>query len=1210
MSRLLRFGSVFGKRAEPEDDIEQKLSHVGTASHVPATSGATLLPRPVASALSLLTQSTSLSLKVGSFFGGIALDGARVTTLTGLELSRAVVEGILIRAGRDVSLRSSGDRGRSEAESLLERSLAALHTTITSASFFAAATFHFSSSTLSSAAHLSQALLSTLDAILGSTESSRAIAAIITLIRREFRSPNAEIGAENVDVVDLLIGTVGFAMLQRWGRKSTERHMRINGDEETVWDVVILDNGTRADVIGTHQIESPRGSPDERGPATRRSSFLLPSNDEETFDAVQRPSSGAGTSEGPFMLLPAGDENQVPDEDIRLHIMRQLPRGCCASIRTDVATARTITVDIFDDESLEIKAPPGMMMVEERFRNDQLVENRGTSTIQQIPKHTVVFRTAFNKSQSASVRSARPDTTSNSQGMRSAEGSARLSKLSLDLQDIQAQADDRGGRKTTSPPQINTDIHLSHNGFSISQARNHGERDVSHTLLPVQSGPSQRSSVGTAKEDKPGGAKRSREDSNRASTNETESGSKGAFGKGSLTRLAQRVKPTIGERSEIGKRTAERSSLDKSSIEQNAKDTTQRNKEHKGLFADRRSGLQRSSTNTSSDVWPNKNAVFSARGASSPVANRGLPRSSLQESRTRASPSQPRRMNAQDSQGKNPRVDYFTVHESSQESFVTQSDSYSPQSVETRPTSPAAIRTHARSSSSLSVTRSETDLAVSIGGDGRPDSSTWYHRTRSLTPSLYSLATAGSETSLILAHRTRKSAYDDIETIRSLNRDGIIPGIFPEQHFVQNIRRFCRFSSASYGSNALKVMGVARSTTGLSAAESDSQEHSDFSDNTGLPASTILLSSFVDPSGGTNAAGEIDSGFPLVHYVCLDHETKAVVLTLRGTWGFEDVLTDMTCDYDDLEWQGRSWKVHKGMHASARRLLMGGGGRVMITIRAALEEFPEYGVILCGHSLGGGVAALLATMISEPNSETFGTSFVTAAPRSVTRQVIRDASNSEPADGVHLPFYLPHGRPIHVYAYGPPSAMSPFLRRATRGLITTIVNGQDVVPYLSLGILHDMHTVSVAFKSDAAGAKSHVRYRVWEGLRQSIVNKFYVNETPMLLHAGEGVGEDAWAWKTLKSLREEMCAPKLLPPGEVFVVETMRVLQRNAFTSDFGSDGYPRLGRPATRVQLKFIRNVDSLFGELRFGSGMFSDHNPARYEASLAALAQGILDD
>lgn len=88
-----------------------------------------------------------------------------------------------------------------------------------------------------------------------------------------------------------------------------------------------------------------------------------------------------------------------------------------------------------------------------------------------------------------------------------------------------------------------------------------------------------------------------------------------------------------------------------------------------------------------------------------------------------------------------------------------------------------------------------------------------------------------------------------------------------------------------------------------------------------------------------------------------------------------------------------------------------------------------------------------------------------------------------------------------------------------------------------------------------------------------------------------------------------MCAPKLVPPGEVLVVETVRVLQRDAFTRRPAGEPYPQLGRPATRVQLKYVRSVETWFRELRFGSGMFADHNPARYEASISALARGVLD-
>lgn len=116
----------------PNAETTVALKRGDSATHVPATSGATLLPRSAASLVSWITQSTSLSLRLGTFIGGVALDGARATTLTGLELSRAVIEGILTKAGRDVAVRSGGEQGRAEAESLLERSVGAFHNSYTS----------------------------------------------------------------------------------------------------------------------------------------------------------------------------------------------------------------------------------------------------------------------------------------------------------------------------------------------------------------------------------------------------------------------------------------------------------------------------------------------------------------------------------------------------------------------------------------------------------------------------------------------------------------------------------------------------------------------------------------------------------------------------------------------------------------------------------------------------------------------------------------------------------------------------------------------------------------------------------------------------------------------------------------------------------------------------------------------------------------------
>jgi len=87
-------------------------------------SARTLLPSPIASFVSFATRSSSIYVRAGTFIGGLAIDGARITTLTGLEISRSVIEGILLRAGGDVAAsRSNSEMGKEKAESLIERTV-------------------------------------------------------------------------------------------------------------------------------------------------------------------------------------------------------------------------------------------------------------------------------------------------------------------------------------------------------------------------------------------------------------------------------------------------------------------------------------------------------------------------------------------------------------------------------------------------------------------------------------------------------------------------------------------------------------------------------------------------------------------------------------------------------------------------------------------------------------------------------------------------------------------------------------------------------------------------------------------------------------------------------------------------------------------------------------------------------------------------------
>ncbi|KAJ1674824.1 hypothetical protein EV182_002490, partial [Spiromyces aspiralis] len=112
----------------------------------------------------------------------------------------------------------------------------------------------------------------------------------------------------------------------------------------------------------------------------------------------------------------------------------------------------------------------------------------------------------------------------------------------------------------------------------------------------------------------------------------------------------------------------------------------------------------------------------------------------------------------------------------------------------------------------------------------------------------------------------------------------------------------------------------------------------------------------------------------LVHYIAVDHATESIVLACRGTLGISDVLIDMACNYDviqlDRHPQSRveQFRVHAGMWHSAQ-MLADPRSEVFREVAEALRMFPRYGLVLCGHSLGGGVASLLALLWSQPLEE-------------------------------------------------------------------------------------------------------------------------------------------------------------------------------------------------------------------------------------------------
>ncbi|KAF9869524.1 lipase [Colletotrichum karsti] len=1154
---------------DSDDELDENSHYL---VHVPleAQQGRTVLPAPIAKAVSLATRSTCLAIRVGTLLSSYGFDAAKFTTLSSLELGRGLLEGILSRAGKDMLTRSNSDLARADAETVLERSLEHLHHAMSQIVFWTTTGFQMTGTTFSVVSEISQLLLSSLDQFFGSTDSSRAIASIITLIRREFQNPATGVEGERVGVVDLVMGLCALAYLQRKCRRFLEEETRRLGFEEIVWDVVVLNDGERVDVHEDSLYGVHKGRYKSKGP-----DILVSMPGEQpspnVLAAIER-HGGHDTSDDE-------DDDDMPEIRLKNQIMRSLPSDTSVSISTTTLTRKMITVDFTGPEPPAVTPPPGVEVVEREVlpstehQNDQLA--RQSSSLADNPTYRVVYRVDKSKQRSTTFRGLEePDHyTGKVESLEDTEESDDHGRdfdfdelpppvppksappRSVPSASAQETTPNPTPRRTKTGPGFPSPTSTSPRASQIPTPKQNPENAPNQKrqrapLAPLPVKPRQETTVTSHSENKSFSRRPKPESASTGKavdkTTEKKGGIRQALKRGTtsnISNLFSRDGPGPGNSHSAGK------------VKQTPKPTPPERTT--------RSTNQPSRQSQSRAMGPT--ASSNSRGRNYDVPS-PVPRSSS-------------------------RASYISVHERRRDSVVSQTDTYSFHAFDGyRPHSPGYGRRDGQGQGGIPKSRSERDIV-----DQKPSSPMKSRRARSHvnTPSLYSIATTGSQTSLVLSSYYQKSAYTDSQAIDTLRRAGTVDGVFPAFHLLRNVTRYMRFSSASYGSNFLKFMGISKEMPLLRALDDTHHEIRSFAHHTESEATSILLASFVDPQGGSDTTGSTGTGVPLVHYVSLDHESKAVVLACRGTLGFEDVLADMACDYDNLYWRGKSYKVHKGIHASARRLLYGGDGRVLYTLKEALDEFSDYGLVLCGHSLGGGVTALLGTMLAEPSST--GTGFVTSSEPH--RRLLGDSSFLE-TDTTHI--CLPSGRPIHVYAYGPPGTMSPSLRRATRGLVTSVVHGSDLVPFLSLGVLHDFQAVALAFKSDNHEAKGEVRQRIWQAFQSGLVDKWYTNSS-----RSSSAEEDKWSVSALTTLRSNMMSMKLLPPGEVFLVESTRVLRRDAFLLSGEED----IGRPARRIVLKYVRDVESRFREVRFGTSMLIDHSPAKYEEALNKLRFGVVD-
>ncbi|RKP01337.1 hypothetical protein CXG81DRAFT_2075, partial [Caulochytrium protostelioides] len=338
-------------------------------------------------------------------------------------------------------------------------------------------------------------------------------------------------------------------------------------------------------------------------------------------------------------------------------------------------------------------------------------------------------------------------------------------------------------------------------------------------------------------------------------------------------------------------------------------------------------------------------------------------------------------------------------------------------------------------------------------------------------------------------------------------------------------------SASATASASAPTAATAASSLPRPPAAAYHSNHTYFSRYVSIPAEHIVTSTF-----NTIREARTPMCDPPVYYLAVDTHTRSVVLSLRGTLGFADIVTDLTAQYEPFTSRdGVRGHVHGGMLHSARKI----ADDVRHILIATLDEHPGFRLVICGHSLGGGTASVLALMWARRHHNP-GESAAAAA----------DLDDLEPT--------------VVCYAYGTPAVLSVRLSRAARGLVTAVIFRDDIFATVSLGLFRDFRRVVVNLTREP-------------GLAERIVGK--VLGLGML--GVEREPDDAvWFWALAKTLRADMASEKLFPPGSVYWINPPVAARHE-----------PAMGP------------VPVAFATMNFSKTMIVDHSPWVYEKALNKL-------
>uniref|UniRef100_A0A4W5L9D9 Diacylglycerol lipase-alpha n=1 Tax=Hucho hucho TaxID=62062 RepID=A0A4W5L9D9_9TELE len=239
-----------------------------------------------------------------------------------------------------------------------------------------------------------------------------------------------------------------------------------------------------------------------------------------------------------------------------------------------------------------------------------------------------------------------------------------------------------------------------------------------------------------------------------------------------------------------------------------------------------------------------------------------------------------------------------------------------------------------------------------------------------------------------------------------------------------------------------------------------------------------------------------DAVYETPFFVAVDHGKKKVVISIRGTLSPKDALTDLTGDSERLpvEEQHGNWLGHKGMVYSAEYIKKK-LEQEMILSQAFGRDLGKgtmhYGLVIVGHSLGAGTAAILSFLLR------------------------------------------PQYPTLQCYSYSPPGGLlSEDAMEYSKEFVTSVVLGKDLVPRIGLSQLEGFrrHLLEVLQKSDKP------KWRIIAGGTKCIPkSELPMDDGPQPQAAPVPPSSRLWLHPSDLSIALSASTP-LYPPGKVIHV--------------------------------------------------------------------------